>query len=145
GTDQAGDGTTASIVDLYEKGISTGSMSKTFSLAGLRLGWIVGPEEIRERVSIHRDYNTISVGMLNDHFATLALENRDKILARNRKVTRTNLEILSQWVENEPHIDWVKPKSGTTAFLKYNLPIPSYDFCLKLLERTGVLLTPGAA
>lgn len=41
GTDQTGDGMTASIADLYEKGISTGSMSKTYSLAGLRLGWIV--------------------------------------------------------------------------------------------------------
>ncbi|MBT7582118.1 MAG: aminotransferase class I/II-fold pyridoxal phosphate-dependent enzyme, partial [Kordiimonadaceae bacterium] len=40
GTDQEGDGFTASIADIYEKGISTGSMSKTFSLAGLRLGWI---------------------------------------------------------------------------------------------------------
>ena len=43
GVDQDGDGFTASIADLYEKGISTGSMSKTYSLAGLRLGWIAGP------------------------------------------------------------------------------------------------------
>ncbi len=34
-----------SIVDFYEKGISVGSMSKTFSLAGLRLGWIVSKDE----------------------------------------------------------------------------------------------------
>lgn len=47
GTDQEGDeGMTASIADLYEKGISTGSMSKTYSLAGLRLGWIVAPGEL---------------------------------------------------------------------------------------------------
>jgi aspartate/methionine/tyrosine aminotransferase len=145
GTDQEGDGTTASMADLYEKGISTGSMSKTFSLAGLRLGWIVGPDELRRRVSIHRDYNTISVGRLNDHFATMALEHRDKVLARNRQVTRTNLAILAEWVAREPHIDWVKPKSGTTAFLKYDLAIPSEAFCLRLLQRKGVLLTPGSA
>ncbi len=35
-----------SIVDLYNKGISSGSMSKVFSLAGLRLGWLVAPEEV---------------------------------------------------------------------------------------------------
>lgn len=34
------DGWCPSIVDLYEKGISVSSMSKVFSLAGLRLGWI---------------------------------------------------------------------------------------------------------
>lgn len=145
GTDQHGNGTTASIADLYEKGISTGSMSKTYSLAGLRLGWIVGPRDLLHAVSIHRDYNTISVGMLDDHFAAIALENRDKILARSHAITRTNLAILAQWVEGEPLISWVKPKSGTTALLKYDLPLASEAFCVRLLERTGVMLTPGSA
>ncbi len=62
GTDQHGNGITASIADLYEKGITTSSMSKSFSLAGLRLGWIAGPQDFIHQVSIHRDYNTISVG-----------------------------------------------------------------------------------
>ncbi|PWE54334.1 aminotransferase [Metarhizobium album] len=145
GMDQDGDGMTASIADLYEKGISTGSMSKTYSLAGLRLGWIVAPVEILRAVSIHRDYNTISVGMLDDHFASIALENRDKILARSHAISRTNLAILSEWVDGEPLISWIKPKSGTTALLKYDLPMSSEAFCIGLLERTGVMLTPGSA
>ncbi|MDI7922228.1 aminotransferase [Ferirhizobium litorale] len=145
GTDQEGDGMTASIADLYEKGISTGSMSKTYSLAGLRLGWIVGPQELLHAVSIHRDYNTISVGMLDDHFAAIALENRDRILARSRAITRTNLAILEEWVAGEPLISWIKPGSGTTALLKYHVTMPSEVFCVKLLERTGVMLTPGSA
>ncbi|MEI2297125.1 aminotransferase [Ensifer sp. MJa1] len=145
GTDQKGDGLTASIADLYEKGISTGSMSKTFSLAGLRLGWIVAPRELIQAVSVHRDYNTISVGMLDDHFAAIALENKHKILARSQNITRTNLAILSDWVENEPLISWIKPQSGTTALLKYDLPMTSEAFCLQLLQRTGVMFTPGSA
>ena len=74
GTDQTGDGLTTSIADIYEKGISTAGMSKAFSLAGLRLGWIAAPKEIIEAVMIHRDYDTISVGMIDDHFSALALE-----------------------------------------------------------------------
>lgn len=145
GTDQAGDGITASIADLYEKGISTGSMSKAYSLAGLRLGWIVGPESLLEGVSIHRDYNTISVGMLDDYFAALALENREAILKRSRDITRENLAILADWVAHEPRISWVKPQSGTTAFLKLMFDMPSREFCIQLLEETGVMLTPGSA
>ncbi|QPC94599.1 aminotransferase [Mesorhizobium sp. INR15] len=145
GTDQDGDGITASIADLYEKGISTGSMSKTYSLAGLRLGWIAGPQGLIHAASIHRDYNTISVGMLDDHFAAIALENRDKILERSHRITRTNLAILSEWVDAEPLISWVKPRSGTTALLKYDLPISSEEFCIGLLEKTGVMFTPGSA
>ncbi len=145
GTDQEGQGMTVSIADLYEKGISTAGMSKAFSLAGLRLGWLAGPTEVIEDVMIHRDYNTISVSRLDDHYAAMALENYRAILARSQKITRENLAILTEWVEGEPLISWVRPRSGTTALLKYELAFPSRDFCLKLLEETGVMFTPGSA
>lgn len=145
GIDQQDPGTTASVADIYSRGISTGSMSKAFSLAGLRLGWAVAPEELIHRVSIHRDYNTISVGMVDDLLSALALEHADAILERNRALTRVNLDRLSTWVDNEPHISWVKPRGGTTALLKLHLPIASRDFCVGLLEDCGVMLTPGSA
>ena len=145
GVDQVGDTLTVSMADLYERGISTGSMSKAFSLAGLRLGWIVGPKDLIHAVSIHRDYNTISVGMLDDHFASIALEHRDAILTRNRAIVRGNLAILDRWVAEEPAISYVKPKGGTVTLLKYDFDLPSRDFCVRLLESEGVMFTPGSA
>ena len=144
GTDQQGDGFTVSVADLYEKGISTASMSKSFSLAGLRLGWIVGPEALLEHIAIHRDYNTISVGLLDEHFAAIALENREAILARSRAITRENLAVLDAWVAKEPLISYIKPQSATVALLKYDLPMGSREFCVKLLESKGVMFTPGS-
>ena len=134
-----------SIVDIYEKGISTGSMSKTYSLAGLRLGWITASPDILKDVFIHRDYNTISVGVIDDYFASIALENRKKIALRNTTITRNNLEILDNWVKNERFFSYVKPKAGTTALLKYEFNIPSREFCIQILENTGVLFAPGSA
>ncbi|PSC02790.1 aminotransferase [Alsobacter soli] len=145
GTDQQGSGMTASMADIYEKGVSTAGMSKAFSLAGLRLGWVAGPREVIEEVVRHRDYNTISVGMIDDHFAALALESRDKILARSQSITRGNLAILADWVDGEPLVSWVRPRSGTTALLKIALDMPSRDLCLALLQETGVMFTPGSA
>lgn len=145
GTDQQGPGMTAAIADVYERGISTGGMSKAFSLAGLRLGWVAAPEALIEQIMIHRDYDTISVGMIDDHFATLALDAKDRVLERSRRITRGNLATLSDWVDAEPRIDWIKPSSGTTALLKYDAPSSSRSICLALLEETGVLLTPGSA
>jgi aspartate/methionine/tyrosine aminotransferase len=144
GIDLDGDGFTASMADLYERGISTGSMSKAYSLAGLRLGWIVAPAAFLKSVTIHRHYNTISVGMLDDRFATLALQHRGAILARNREILRTNLVILDAWIASEPGLSYVKPRSGTTALVKYDLPMPSRDFCTQLLEQTGVMFVPGS-
>jgi aspartate/methionine/tyrosine aminotransferase len=144
GTDQAGGGTTESIADIYEKGISTASMSKAYSLAGLRLGWVAAPREVIDHVMTHRDYNTISVGVIDDYFSSLALENSHEVLARSQRITRTNLDILSAWVDREPLISWIKPKSGTTALLKYELDMTSRDFCVALLQETGVMFTPGS-
>ncbi|MEC7961967.1 MAG: aminotransferase [Pseudomonadota bacterium] len=145
GTDQVGDGMTVSVADLYEKGISTAGMSKAYSLAGLRLGWIAGPEDLLHQVMIHRDYNTISVGMVDEFLAAVALEHKDKILARSRQITRDNLQILTDWVDQEPLISWIKPQSGTTALLRYDLPVTSREFCVTLLQEEGVMLTPGSA
>jgi aspartate/methionine/tyrosine aminotransferase len=132
-----------SVADLYEKGISTSSMSKVLSLAGLRLGWIAAPKEVIEECIKHRDYTTISVGMLDDLLAVHAMKNYDRILTRNRKIIKDNLAILDEWVANEPAITYVKPRAGTTAMLKYDLPISSVDFCEGLLKETGAFLTPG--
>ena len=136
---------TKSMVDIYEKGISTAGMSKAYNLAGLRLGWITGPERLIEEVMVHRDYDTISVGMIDDHFATLALDNCNRLLKRSRDITRQNLGILSAWIETEPKLSWVQPRSGTTELIKFDLAINSYEFCIVLLQKTGVMLTPGSA
>ena len=144
GTNQEGTGFAPAMADIYDKGISVSSMSKVFSLAGIRLGWIAGPREVLESVMIRRDYNTISVGMIDDYFASLALENKEKIIERSQNITRGNLKILDEWVSNEPSITYIKPKSGTTALLRYDLEMTSRDLCIQLLQNTGVMFTPGS-
>ena len=52
-----------SVVELYDKGIATGSFSKPFSLTGLRLGWIAANEDVISKCEVRRDYTTISNGM----------------------------------------------------------------------------------
>lgn len=134
-----------SIVDLYEKGISVSSMSKVFSLAGVRLGWIASRDEtVLKECLIHRDYDLISCGMLDEAVAALALKHSDKLLRRNRDIVRENLAILDAWVQGEPHVSYVKPQAGTTALVSYDLDIPSYDFCKKMYHATGAFVTPGA-
>ena len=145
GTDQEGAGMTAAMCDLYGRGISTGGMSKAYSLAGLRLGWVAGPLEVIRAVMIHRDYDTISVGIIDDHFAAMALENRDRVLARAQSITRGNLGSLSDWIDTQPLVSFVRPRSGTVALIRVDVPVTSEAFCTGLLAETGVLLTPGSA
>lgn len=133
-----------SIVDLYEKGISVSSMSKVFSLAGLRLGWIATHDmSVVKSCLSHRDYNLVSCGVFDEMLAAAALKHRDKLLERSRKIVRENLQILDDWVSSEPHVSYVKPKAGTTALVYYDLDIPSYEFCEEMYKKTGAFVTPG--
>lgn len=138
------DGWCPSIVDLYEKDISVSSMSKVFSLAGLRLGWIATHDmSVVKSCLSHRDYNLVSCGVFDEMLAAVALKHRDKLLERSRKIVRENLQILGDWVGSEPHVSYVKPKAGTTALVYYDLDISSYEFCEEMYKKTGAFVTPG--
>ena len=133
-----------SIVDLYEKGISVSSMSKVFSLAGLRLGWIATHDEtVRKALLSHRDYNHISCGMFDEALAAVALQHSDIILERNRGIVRKNLAILDAWVQSEPRIHYQKPMAGTTALVYYDYAPDSYAFCTRMYHENGAFVTPG--
>ena len=133
-----------SIADLYEKGISVSSMSKVFSLAGLRMGWIATHDEAALCAFLsHRDYNLISCGMFDDAVASIALRHSDVMLRRNQTIVRENLAILDAWVAAHEHFYYTKPKAGTTALVYYDFDVPSYDFCKRMYRETGAFVTPG--
>lgn len=133
-----------SIVDLYDKGISVGSMSKIFSMAGVRMGWIVTKDEtVLHLCHERRDYDTISCGVVDDALSSLALAHKDAIFARNRNILNKNRAILDQWVNETPEVKYLRPVAGTTALVYYNNDMPSQELCKKLLFEKGVLFTPG--
>jgi aspartate/methionine/tyrosine aminotransferase len=137
--------TAPSVADLYEKGVSTGSMSKTFSLAGLRTGWVAGSAGLIARCLEVRDYTTISGGMIDDALAAHALANREALLARNLDLVRGNLALVDAWLETEPALRHVRPRAGTTTLAYYDLPMPSVQLCDGLFDLNGAFVVPGAA
>lgn len=132
-----------SIADIYPKGISTSSMSKVFSLAGLRLGWVCANADIISKINLHREYNTISVGILDDNLAAIALEYKSKIVKRNIEKILEGKRILIDWLNKQSYFHCVIPNAGTTAFIRYDYKISSTDLCKKLQQDTGVMILPG--
>ncbi|KAJ6076733.1 hypothetical protein N7499_008714 [Penicillium canescens] len=147
------EGTPPSILEFgYEKVISTGSMSKAFSLAGIRLGWIASPNpEIIEACASARDYTLISVGQIDDGVAAHALSSPcvENLLHRNLQLARQNLDALESFVnEFSWAVKWTRPQAGTTAFIKFvdreGRAIDDVVLCQRLQETTGVMLVPGS-
>ncbi|MGM1015323.1 aminotransferase class I/II-fold pyridoxal phosphate-dependent enzyme [Limosilactobacillus fermentum] len=92
----------------------------------------------------YRDYETISCSQLDEMVGTLALKNQAVLLERNRGIVRENLKVLEEWVHQQPHITWLKPKAGTTALLYYDFDLPSTIFCDRLMKEYETLLVPGS-
>jgi aspartate/methionine/tyrosine aminotransferase len=135
----------------YSKTIVTGSMSKAYSLAGIRIGWIASRDRsIIEAIAAARDYTTISVSQLDDQIASYALSASvlHGLLGRNIKLAKTNVALMEAFVQEHSSIcSWVKPTGGTTAFIKFEKngkPVDDPQFCIDVLEKTKVMFLPGS-
>lgn len=143
---QDSDAFTTSPIDLYDKAVVVSSMSKVWSLAGVRLGWcITKSESLRHDLLSHRDYDLISCGLFDEEIAAYALAHADKLLERSRRIVRQNLAAVEKSVDSEPHLSFVKPEAGTTCLIYYDYDIDSYDFCVRMVQTEGALVTPGDA
>lgn len=136
---------------MYKKTIVTGSLSKAYSLAGIRVGWIASRDNsLIEAFASTRDYTTISVSQLDDAVAAYALNNNviHALLGRNIQLAKTNLKLLDDFVDSwSKFCDWVKPVAGTTAFVYFRLnkkPVDDEKLCLDVLQKTKVMLVPGS-
>ena len=135
----------ASIVDVYEKGIATNSLSKTYSVPGIRIGWVATHDkDIADQIRYYRDYSMICGGVYNDLMAVHVLRHRDKILARNREIVFKNREIVQEWIEKEPRASWIPPRGISASYIRLDIPMDDEEFCLKVLKERGLLLVPGS-
>lgn len=133
-----------SVADLYDKGVVTNSISKTYSVPAARIGWTVSNKEVADRIRTYRDYTMICGGVFNDALATYVLRNKGKVLDRNRAIILKNRAIVQDWIDAEPRASWVPPKGVSVSYLRFDIPVDDEDFCLKLLAEEGVLLVPGS-
>ena len=139
--------TTPSFWGRYPKVITVNGLSKAYGLPGLRIGWIVGPEDLVKKVWPYHDYTTISPSVLSDRLARIALapENRARILARTRGIIQANYPVLEAWLKSHGGLFAFKPpRAGAIALVRYNLKIDSIALVEKLIHERGVLIVPGA-
>jgi aspartate/methionine/tyrosine aminotransferase len=121
-----------------------GDFSKALCLSGLRVGWIIERDpERRERYTNARSYFTISNTVLGERLAILALQHRETIYGRARRIAGANLALLDRiFQEHGSVLRWVRPRGGMTGFPFLVSGGEARDFCRRLAER-GVLMAPG--
>lgn len=133
------------LADLYEKGISLGVMSKSYGLAGLRIGWIATKDAIiLDKLTKMKHYTSICSSAPSEFLATIALNHGDEILQKNLKLIQKNIEIAEVFFNKYSTLfKFNKPMAGPVGFLKMKIEEPIEDFCDTLVKEKGVLLLPA--
>jgi aspartate/methionine/tyrosine aminotransferase len=131
--------------DLGAHAVSLGVTSKTYGLAGLRIGWIATKnKKIYEKVASLKDYTTICNAAPSEFLAEVAMRNRHKLIERNLHIIKQNLTIIDDLFTRRANLfSWNRPQAGSMAFPRY-LSGDVEEFCEELVKKAGVLLLPGS-
>jgi aspartate/methionine/tyrosine aminotransferase len=132
--------------NLYEKAVSVGVMSKTFGLAGLRIGWLATQDvDLLKKCLDFKCYLSLCNSAPSEILALMALRAKKQIIERNLNIIHSNLGKLDHFFNQHRNIfEWKKPQAGSTAFPKLLLNIPIDSFAKDLIAKEGVLLLPGS-
>jgi capreomycidine synthase len=132
-------------VGWYERCITWGTFSKSYGLAGLRVGWCAAPPQLLARMAGLRDYIALYVSPVLEFFAEQAVRHADRIVARQREHARGNLRLLREWAESLPEfVRFSPPAGGVTSFVELLDQPDVVRSCRRLAEQHRVLIVPGA-
>jgi len=131
--------------EVYEHAVSLGSMSKTYGLPGLRLGWLASRDpEIIQRCLEFKYYTTICSSAPSEFLTALALRHREVLVQRNLQIVLRNLRLLDVFFQQRRHLfEWVRPNAGPIGFAHFKPQRDVLAFCEELVRDSGVLLLPG--
>ena len=128
-----------------EVGVEFYSLSKSYNLTGARISFVVGNREIIEKFRTLRSQIDYGIFLPIQYAASAALTGPDDFIEEQRQQYEARNRALCGGLRK---IGWNVPDSQGTMFVWAKIPEgyeSSADFCIRLMERTGVIVTPGSA
>jgi aspartate/methionine/tyrosine aminotransferase len=119
-------------------------LSKAFSLAGVRTGWMIEHNaQRRQQYWTARAYFTVSNATTAEILSEIAIRKRDVVLGRAQKTATRNLKLLERFMaDHRDVLGWIPPQGGMTAFPWLVSGESARPFCQAATEH-GILLAPG--
>lgn len=129
----------------FDKVLTFGTLSKSYGLAGMRVGWCLAPPDLLAEMAYLRDYIALYVSPVLEFFAERAVRHADEIVARQRQHARGNLRILLDWADGRPGlVRLTTPNGGVSALVEFPGQADVTDVCRRLAQEHRTLLVPGA-
>lgn len=146
GTELGQDAETPSFWGMYDKLICTNSLSKAYGLSGLRIGWAIAQRDTIEQLWRRHEYAVIAAAAPSMTLATIALApaKRRALLDRQKQISRGGWQVLEAWLAQQRGAFDVLPSAATSiAFVRYHLPLGSFELAERIRQEASVLLAPG--
>jgi len=124
-------------------GIEFNSLSKTYGLAGARIGFYVGNEQFVSILTNFRSNTNFGMFLPIQKAAIEAITQDQSCVKKTCKAYQNRRDVIIDLFEK---IGWTINKSAGSMFVWAKLPsgyTDSFDFAMKLVEKTGVLVVPG--
>jgi len=134
-----------SACDVYEKAVTLFGLSKTFSLPGLRIGWLVTKNNsLFKKLASFKDYTTICNSAPSEILAIMALKVQNKIVDKNLKIIKSNKKSTNDFFsKHSGFFSWIVPKGGSVAFPKLTSRIKIDKFCSDVIKMKNLTILPG--
>lgn len=123
---------------------ATGSITKSFGVTGLRVGWILGDSKTLSDLRSYKDYLTHTVNPMSEFLSRHLLKNRDSILPKIRNRVLQNISLFREVFSEIRSLSGSGfPEGGLVSFPGLKKGFDSEVYADRLLENSGVFVLPG--
>jgi aspartate/methionine/tyrosine aminotransferase len=126
--------------------LAVSSMSKTYGLPGLRVGWLTcRDEQLMETLLAAKEQIFICGAVLEEELAARVLERRAIVLPLVQVKTQRHLALVRDWIDGHELYEWVEPRAGVVGFprIRPEIDVDIDGFYRALLDEFGTYVGPG--
>ena len=129
--------------------VVAGSLSKTYAMTGWRIGFTIGPEDLIARIVVIQGHETSNPNSVAQAAAVQALSGPQDCVDEMRRQYQLRRDYLVPALNGIPGLSCVLPRGAFYAFASVRRHLngrfrTSEDFAARLLEESGVAVTPGS-
>lgn len=131
---------------LSERAISVSSMSKTYGLPGIRVGWLIcRDKKLMTTFLAAKEQIMLCGSVVDEEIAARYLAGRRARLPAIEREIRAKFAILKDWFERQNDLEWVEPSGGVVSFprIKAGAGVDPDAFYRALNERFETFVGPG--
>jgi aspartate/methionine/tyrosine aminotransferase len=126
--------------------LAVSSLSKTYGLPGLRVGWLTcSDDRLMETFLAAKEQIFICGPVLEEELAARLLERRSQALSLVRSKTQQHLAVVRDWIDGHELFEWVEPSAGVVCFprIRPAIDIDVDRFYRALLDEHGTYVGRG--